>query len=171
MEQLGNLLTAMIAIIVGGQSALLAEAAPIRSELAELAGIDLKEFRQRGRYYGVFALVAKQLHVTSGYVARTVRLEKCPRPIVEALLKEMRRIDRRKPAAASPPLTSRELCQFKNGKYRGIFTRVGASMQMRPGDIWAVGRGKRRSERVLAAIRAEMARVDAGSASKKKEAV
>jgi hypothetical protein len=164
MEQLGNLFTAMIAVIVGGGSDLMLKPAPVFSTHPELSGIDLAEFQRGGRYFGAYARVAKRLNVSRPLVTYTAR-GKGTRRVLEALVKEIRRIDSEAPRSAVLSLTVAELSEFKTGKYRGVFSRVARALRMNTQNVWRVGHGEK-SERVLCAIRAEMARVDAELAAK-----
>jgi hypothetical protein len=164
MEQLGSLMTAMIAVIVGGSSGFMVEPEPIYSTHPELAGVDLKEFQRGGRYFGVYARVAKKLGTSRPLVTYTAR-GKGTRRVLDAILSEMLLVDHAVPTSRPVPLTIDELSHFRNGKYRGVFTRVARSLNMEHSNVWRVGHGEQ-SQRVLMAIRAEMARVDAELAAK-----
>ena len=165
IEQLGHLLTAMIAVIVGGSSGLMIEPIPVFSTHPELAHIDLREFTRGGKYFGAYARVAKKLGVSRPLVTYTARGKGTAR-VLKALIDEVRRIDSAAPQTCAPPLTSEELSHFRKGKYRGVFTRVALYLGMEKANVWRVGHGEK-SDRVLTAIRAEMARIDAGLAATK----
>lgn len=163
MEQLGALLTAMVAVIMSGSTDLVQKPAPVFSTHPELAGIDLAEFQRGGRYFGAYAHVAKKLNVSRPLVTYTAQGKGSQR-VLKALVEEMRRIDMMPPRAATVPLNHDELSHFK-GKYRGALSRVARSLGMDAQNVWRVAHGAK-SERVLTAIRAEMARVDAELAAK-----
>ena len=165
LEQLGALFTAMVAVIVGGSSGLMMEPEPVFSTHAELSGIDLKEFQRGGRYFGAYARVAKKLGVSRPLVTYTAR-GKGTRRVLKALVEEIRRIDAETPRSVTLPLTLAELSHFKTGKYRGVLSRVARTLAMDTQNVWRVAHGEK-SERVLRAIRAEMARIDAEIAAKK----
>jgi hypothetical protein len=161
MEQLGNLLTAMIAVIVSGSSNLLIDASPIVSRHPELTGVDLRDFRRGGKYFGIYAKVARKLSVSRPSVCRTVQGYASER-ILSAVIKEIRQIDTYGGPDLPTPLSQEELSQFRNnGRYRGLYTRVARDLGMQTANVWRVGHGAA-STRVLTAIRAEMARVDRG---------
>jgi hypothetical protein len=160
MEQLGNLLTAMVAIIVSGSSEMMTKPAPVFSTHPELSGIDLAEFRRGGRYFGVYARVVKKLGVSRAVVTYTAQ-GRTSRRVLEALVEEIQRVDVEGAPVLTSPLNRAELSHFATGKYRGVFTRVAQSLQMQTANVWRVGHGSK-SERVLRAIREEMARVDSG---------
>ena len=164
MEQLGNLLTAMVAVIVGGQSDLLLDP-PVYSSHPELQGIDLREFRKGGRYYGVYARVARKIKVSRPLVFYTAK-GKGTRRVLLALLSEIRAVDNMPAPPTIAPLSSLEISQFRTGKYRGVITRTACVLGMDVQNVWRVAHGEK-SKRVLTALRAEMARVDAELASKK----
>ena len=164
MEQLGNLLTAMIAVIVGGSSGMMLEPTPIYSTHPELAGIDLRDFQRGGRYFGVYARVAKKLNVSRPLVTYTAR-GKGTRRVLEAITQEIRRIDESDPPQTVTPLFVEDLSHFRSGRYRGVLSRTARALGMETANIWRVAHGEK-SARVLAALRAEMARVDAELAAK-----
>ena len=91
MEQLGNLLTAMIAVIVSGNAGILLDS-PTYSRHSELEGIDLREFRRGGKYFGTYARVSRDLGVSRPSVCRVVQ-GYASRRILDAVLREIRRID------------------------------------------------------------------------------
>ena len=165
MEQLGNIMTAMIAVIVGGSSGMMLEPEPVYSTHPELAGIDLKEFQRGGKYFGVYRRVANELGVSRPLVTYTAR-GKGARRVLDALLKEIHRVDQAPPAPHTAPLTESELSLFAKGRYRGAISRVASNLGMETSNVWRVAHGEK-SERVLKALRAELARIDAELAAKK----
>ena len=83
------------------------------------------------------------------------------RRVLAAVLKEISLIDSH-PENNPLPLSDEERAEFKRGsKYFGVYARVAASLGMLNSNMHRVARGKVRSPRVLLAIRAEMARIDA----------
>ena len=165
MEQLGNLLTAMIAVIVSGNAGILLDS-PTYSRHSELEGIDLREFRRGGKYFGTYARVSRDLGVSRPSVCRVVQ-GYASRRILDAVLREIRRIDEHGGPKLPTPLSPMELGQFgSGGKYRGVYTRVAKNLGMLHSNVWRAAHGET-SARLLTAIRAEMARVDAELAGKK----
>ena len=115
MEQLGNLLTAMIAVIVGGSSDLLVE--PPRLRL----GVDAQFFLYGGKYYGVLARTSVRLGLPRTQMSIAIR---CPNrwpEVTEAIKSEMREVDALPEQELIEVLTEEERSGFKRkGKYYGI---------------------------------------------------
>jgi hypothetical protein len=126
-----------------------------------LESIDRREFRNGGKYYGTCARVAKKLHVSPGFTSLVACGKETSARIIQALVAEVRRIDAT-PDLSPLPLTASERAEFtRGGKYYGALTRVAKSLGIRPSNMHRVVRGKLRSPRTLAAVRAEMTRIDA----------
>lgn len=164
LEQLGTLLTAMIAVIVGGSAADLLDP-PIYSAHLELKGVDLREFRRGGRYFGVYARVARKCGVSRPNVTYVAQ-GKGSRRILRAIIEEIQAVDRAPSSEGLAPLSQTELRCFNRGsRYFGAYTRVADRLGMEHSNVWRVAHGSK-SQRVLRAIREEMARVDAEVAAK-----
>ena len=131
-----------------------------------LEGIALREVRNGGRYYGVFTRVAQNLNVSTAAVEQCSRGTLHSKQILKALISEIERVDADK-SLHPPALTMSEYAEMqRGGKYYGISSRVANSLGMHPSNMPRVTSGKIRSPRVLTALRAEMARIDAELAAK-----
>lgn len=165
LEQLGYLMTAMIAVIVSGHSDLTppANGEALKQITSEnVYKIDRKEFLNGGRYFGVFSRVSASLGVTPSYVSHisngTMRSEK----VLNAIASEIRLIDERFREIPSDRLSPVERAEFRaGGKYWGIYQRVARSLGLDHSSVSKVGRGLSASKRVITVIRIEMAKVDA----------
>lgn len=177
MEQLGNLLTAMLAVIVSGQTDLLIgksdpaespEPKPKRRftksavfDSAVFSHIDRREFRQGGRYHGAYGRIAEELGVSKHTVEGASRHPQMSSRITAAILAEVARIDA-SPQLSPLPLDESERAQFRpGGRYYGSLARVANALGVLPSNMHRAIRGNQRSPRIIAAVRAEMARIDA----------
>ncbi len=131
-----------------------------------LQSIDRREFRNGGRYFGLMTRVAKELGVQPATVEYVSRGAAISHRILNAIVAEIRRVDS-DPNASPLPLSSEEHAEFsRGGRYYGVSARVSKSLGMLNSNMHRALRGKTRSPRILAAVRTEMARVDAEIASK-----
>jgi uncharacterized small protein (DUF1192 family) len=128
-----------------------------------LQNIDRKEFRNGGRYHGLLTRVAKTLGVSPSSVQLSSRGACHSKRIIDAIVAEIRRTDAELENSPLPvPLTALERAEFSfGGKYYGVSGRVAKSLGMLNSNMHRIVRGKLRTPRVLAALRKEMARVDA----------
>jgi uncharacterized small protein (DUF1192 family) len=139
---------------------------PAVFDFKPLAAIDRREFRNGGRYHGAMTRVAKSLGVSENMVEMVSRGKSTSARILKALKDEIARIDAN-PKLSPAPLTDEERRQFaRGGKYYGVVARTAESLGMLACNVHRCLRGKTRSPRILAAIRAEIARVDAEIAAK-----
>lgn len=119
--------------------------------------------RNGQKYYGIYPRLARQLGV-SAYVVRYVArgVTKNDR-IFAALLSEVARIDSEYLGYGDPkPLTKDELRHFLVGRrYFGVNARVSRRLGISDSACSGVAHGKQSNTRILSAIRAEMARIDA----------
>ncbi|MDR3723288.1 MAG: hypothetical protein P4K83_02210 [Terracidiphilus sp.] len=153
IEQLGSLMTAMIAVIVSGNSGLL----PQKKENL-VADIDPHELRNGGRYYGIFGCVAKKLGVTRSYVNAAAHGHRCSPRVRQALLDEIKRIDSIQTVAPLTPSERKQLTGQR--KYRPLSPCVAAALGVANSTVRRVINGERNRPDVLAAIRAEMERIN-----------
>jgi hypothetical protein len=166
LEQLGNLMTAMIAVIVTGtfnSKVIKRSGKPLPNTFAveKLRKINRLDFRTGGRYNGAMKKVAHELGVCRGSVEAAAQGRVKSGRILDALVKEIDRRDRE--AEIRPlPITEEERAAFgRGGKYYGVNTRVARQLGMLPNNAHRVLRGKYHSPNILRALRAEMARIDA----------
>ena len=152
MEQIGNLLTAMIAVIVSGSS-----------ELLVVSPESKNKFESGGIYSGVFKRVAAELKLSSTYVRQVYRGKYDSARISEALAIEIRKCDEEAGKSPEPqPLTRQELAEFARGrKYFGVYSCAALKLGISRTTANMVARGSRVSRKTLLAIRAEMQRIDA----------
>jgi hypothetical protein len=166
LEQLGNLLTAMIAVIVSGNSGVLLDQ-PIYSIHPEFSGIDLRDFGARRPYYGVKRRVALKLGMSEGSVGRVINGGAGSARVKAAVLDEISRCDSAgtKSRTDSDPLGLDVLKHFgRGGKYYGVFAHVGRRLGLTSTTVCS-GCRHGGSKRILDAVRDEMARIDAGNIS------
>ena len=168
MELLGNLLTAMIAIIVSGSSDLLIEATPITSTNPAFATLNLRECRWGGKYYGLANRVAARLGVCHSNVRRVLYGEATSARVTKALLEEIKIFQSQPLNLARPILSKDEQKQCSHGgKYYGIYTKVARDLGITNTSVRYAAIGKIASDRAVEAMRAEMARIDAKRAAMK----
>jgi len=129
-----------------------------------------RQFGLGGRYYGVQSKVRARLNVSPDAVSCVVRGETCSRSILAALREEMKEADSAPAAFPDPsarPFSKEERNLFSRGrKYFGVYGRVASRFKVQRVTVYSAAAGHHRSERILAAIRAEMARVDAEIATR-----
>jgi hypothetical protein len=125
------------------------------------------DFKNGSKYCGVLKRVAHDLgvcpitvsNVRQGY-SRSARIE-------NAIIKEINRIDAL-PDVCPPILTAPELTNFQRGKkYFSLYAITARNLEIAKNHLVNSVRSGRRSPRILSALRAEMARVDAELAAKK----
>jgi hypothetical protein len=157
----------MIAVIAGGSSDLLLSPAEIRAKRSVFQGVDPRLFRMNQRYSGIYKRVAERMGLTRRYVTAIGEgWQKSNRVSLE-LRAEMAKMDAEfldRPA----PLTAGQISQFKRGgRYFGLGSRTAQSLGLsKSAGTKAIHGGGRRGLKVLTALRAEMARVDAQIAAK-----
>ncbi len=167
MEQLGNLLTAMIAVIVSGNAGVLLDP-PIYSIHPQLSGINLREFRHGGRYFGVYARVARKCDASAVSVRNAVTGKGNSLRLLNAFLSEIKRVDSSPTPDHPQALSAAERKLFlPGGKYCGLLLRTAKSQGMSTGNLRRVAAGKQRNDKVLLALRRAMAHVDAEPSAKK----
>jgi hypothetical protein len=171
MEQLGCLMTAMIAVIVGGGSTLTAQyrnnkkPSTPRQPLA-----DKTHFQNGGKYHGIISSVAKEVGRSKATVSDVVRGKFATPPIVAALKREMARIDALPKIAKPLPLTESERAEFgPGGRYYGVYSKVARELGINPGSVGNDIRLGHARSRTIAAVRLEMRRIDAVSLPNKPE--
>ena len=176
-EQLGNLLTAMVAVIVSGKTDLLfdqMEDQPSRIEeiasgLLEIPKDIRMKFRTGGPYCGSMKEIANRLDVTAGTVSNVFRGAARTKRIALAILQFL--VDREGEQVldlvsnrVSPydcPFTSEERGGFRRkGRYYGALAAVARKFALARGTVSMVVRGESSSERIVDALRAEMRRID-----------
>ena len=139
---------------------------PTCFDFGPLQCIDRREFRNGGKYFGLFTQIAKDLSVNPSTVEMVSRGARISERILNAIVAGVRRIDS-DPQLSPQPLSPFERAQFaRGGSYYGVSTRVAKSLGMLNSNMHRALRGKTRSPRILASVRAEMARVDAELAAK-----
>jgi hypothetical protein len=134
---------------------------PVSFGPGPLQNVNRREFLPGGIYHGLFKRIAKELGVCPGTVEMVSRGSSKSRRIMDAIVAEVRRVDAEKHTYPEP-LSQAEHAEFsRRGKYYGVGSCVARALGMIPSNVGKVLSGKRQSRRVLAAIRAEMSRVDA----------
>jgi hypothetical protein len=160
MEQLGNLLTAMIAVVLSGQSDLLLGSQP-QEKTKVFPDINPSLFRRGAKYYGIYHRVAEKLALSKPYVFDIgCGRRKSPR-IVEALRAEMLVMDAefvKRPSL----LTAAEVRDLRRGgRYYGLAEHAARHLGLKREAVnYTIRSNGRSSQRILTALRAEMARVD-----------
>lgn len=197
MEQLGNLLTAMIAVIVSGSSDLMLANEEndylFSPQALALNYIDIDpsirlQFRSGGKYNGTLRRIARDLNFGRSHVERVfhgaTRSHIVANAIIEAIsemegpdglhnLISLRPAPPRSPrpkrtsAPSRPPFSEAELKLFRNKPYRGIQKGIVASLGVSETLVQQVIHGHARSARVLAEFKSAIKRVDAELAAKK----
>jgi uncharacterized protein YaiE (UPF0345 family) len=157
MEQLGNLLTAMIAVIVSGSSDLM-----VSSGVGPIPCLSRESLRAKGKYRGVITRVTSKLGVSRTLVRKVCTGEASSARVLAELLAEVRRVDGLPTQAKAKPLSCAELAQCRNGgRYAGIYGRVAKKVGCARTTIAAAARGEYTFGNHLTAIREEMAVMDA----------
>lgn len=166
LDQIGQLLTAAIAVMLTGRSPLRRRGGtgsiPPQSWLnSPISKLDRRDFRKGGRFFGVHLSVARRLRTHVNYV-QAVSAGKVSSPrVLAALVREMQKISSAS-ANSVHPLTLEERNLFKHGRrYFGLLSRIARNLNLSADFVQKAGKGLYRSDKVMAAIRAEMARVDA----------
>ena len=166
LSQLGDLLTAMIAVVLTGTSPLSVEDEVTTHNVRK---IDHAEFRCGGRYFGLLSRVASRLQVSPSYVAHVFNGSMESQRILRAIAEEVRNVDATFKEIDQDILTHDERSQFgPGGRYRGIGAEVGRKLGVNSGTVMLVARGRHKSKRIMCAIREEMKRVDCDAASMEK---
>ena len=167
LEQLGELLTAAIAVMIAGDSGLTKRRSRRPRSRPLLPEIDRRHFRQGGRYCGALSKVAKDLGIKPATAHQVFSGFTVSDRVASAIRREIRRLDRvTRPEDWS--LTEEEKALLKlGGAYRGVAARAAARLHTSHQHISRCVAGKYRSRRVVAALRKEIARVDAEIAAKK----
>lgn len=158
MEQLGSLLTAMIAVVISGQSDLL-----IKNSRFILPNANPRDFKPGGKYFGICKSVARKTGVTRGHVNDVAWGRSGSPRVRSAFLNEIELIDALTP---TKPLSPAEREQITSGeKYKGIYPRLAATLGVSKSTVRRVILGLRTDQRIerqiLAAVRKEMARIEA----------
>jgi hypothetical protein len=157
MEQLGNLLTAMIAVIVGGESDLF-----IKNNRFILPNSDRREFCPGGKYYGISQCVAQKLGVTREHVNDVACGRATSARVRSAFLSEIERIDAMTPTKPLSPAERKQVAG--GGKYKGICPRVAATLNVSRATVRRVILGQKTDQRmerqILTAVRKEIARIE-----------
>ena len=171
LQQLGELLTAMIAVVLSGQANILLgneDAGKPSSRLFEikrfgdsrLCDYDRRDFLSGGRHFGVFARARKRIGVSSDTFRRYSLRAKMPDGAFHALMLELGAVEDR-PLAFPEPLSFAESSQFAaGGKYSGITRRVADRFNVPVLNFHARLRSKYPSIEILQAVREEMRLVD-----------
>jgi hypothetical protein len=174
MEMLGNLLTAMIAVIVGGSSNLLSEPSQRAHSIGRFNSLPLEtlvEFRRGGKYFGLYAEVARATGCAPTNVVSIAHGRLQSSAIIAVLTKRIGEIDAQMIVAknpAIPTLSPEVLAQMKpGGKYFGLYARVARSLGVNKSNVRRTAIGHVTSRRMLDAVWSEMARVDAELAARK----
>lgn len=134
----------------------------------------LAEFRRGGKYFGLYAETARRRAVQPNYVISVAHGRQLSSPTLAALRVCIREVDAQIPkstAAGVEPFSPQLLLEMGHGgRYYGIYARVARSLGLQRSNVAHVARGEATSRRVLLALRAEMARVDAEIAAKNGDA-
>lgn len=179
IEQLGALMTAMVAVIVSGSSDLLISD-PVPNPSTQYLNLPVDILRKvtspcAGPYYGMASQIAREVGVHRSVVNEVLHgRSKSDRvvPVVLARICEIEQIE--DPSAITSPrpqklevFSLKDLEQFKyGGRYYGICARVGCSLGVSGSNVSHVVHGRKINKRALDAVRAEMDRVDAEIAAK-----
>jgi hypothetical protein len=130
---------------------------------------EIKEFCRRGKYNGILKKVKDSLRVPSLGVWRTLHgLSNRPR-VRDAIRAEMNKIGPpRLVIPCAEPLSALEKKEFRTGgRYRGLHKILADKTEVNRTYISRIASGKVKSDRILSALREEMARVDFELAAKK----
>jgi hypothetical protein len=146
----------------GRHAALAIQVALLRANEVESKSAHPLSGTTHGKYYGVAARVAKALGHHRAHVAAVVRGERKSARIMAAYLEECRKVDAHPTQVQLPRITeSQRIALQRGGRYFGVAKRVATELQVCTDFVYQVIREDRPSQRVLAAIHAEMARIDA----------
>lgn len=176
MEQLGSLMTAMIAVIIsGGADSLLDSNTPM-ANVERLAGCyfilpdDVKQkFRSGQPYFGQLAQIARKLDVSSGVLSNVFRGKAKSKRIGTAILSRICELEGsafldqvqtvHMPYPA--PFSAEERKQFRpHGTYYGIISRVARDLNVSLDAVGFAVRGESSSARIVDQLRSEMAYID-----------
>ena len=180
MEQLGNLLTAMIAVIVGGSSDLLGGDPPPEPSLIEKLAASYyvlppdisTKFRPGAKHCGVLARISREIGLKRGCASNNFRGLSKSKRVGTAILAEIVKLEgdeflSRVITRSTPhdsPFTAEERKQFgSGGQYGAVRSTVWTALHVHPATVGACIRGTLVSPRIVAALRVEMAAVDARS--------
>jgi hypothetical protein len=131
--------------------------------LADLSPLDL---RKGAKYSGLLKRAGQSIGIHRTSVNRVATGERVSDRIMQAIVAERQRIDSIQ-HAETPPLTAGEHSQFRRGgRYYGLTSAIAKELRLSDGHVSRVRTGEERSARVLAAIRAGMARIDGKQAAK-----
>jgi hypothetical protein len=181
MEQLGNLLAAMIAVILNGQSDL-----TVMPQKENVAPADLPkpaygyyaraghalppeilhEFQRGGKYFGALAFVARKLGVYRQTVEKVAHGKAQSRRILAAIQDRLIEIDR-EASLDSAGLKPELLAEFlTGGRYVGLQRLVATRCRVSPTYVSKIAHGVYENDGIMEQLRAEMAQVDAKIAAK-----
>jgi hypothetical protein len=173
MEQLGNLLTAMIAVIVSGSSDLLVESEPTakgaRPQSTGYISVPKEIHRQffgAGKCKGLISAVALETQRPKQVVTGVLHGRMGSQIIADALIRGIsERVGSEAALLITPAeqpiptsaLSQEELEEFRNrGRYFGLMGDVAEQFGTRIGTVSSVAHGKLKSKKILAALRTGM---------------
>jgi hypothetical protein len=143
-----------------------------REATCGLSPEELKEFNRGGRYHGLMGKVAKQCGTRVGTVSSVAHGKIQSRRIIAALRAGMNTFTAGPTAGQRPKATKSVhfsedvILQFTTGKYRGTVVRVARDLCVGRCRVSEVLHGRGQSARIIAALKSEIARIDAEHAAK-----